>query len=334
MKTRLMRTSLLTVTLLALVCVAAGNAFAQLPNPNDQYNIVARHSGKCLDVARAAQGNGAQVVQWDCNQGDNQKWQFTPVGSGDYKIIAKHSGKSLDVFGGIVSQGNGVMVEQWDYNGGGNQLWQLIPVGDGYYKIVPKHSGKSLDINGGPGANSNGAQAQQWDYVGNNNQKFRFVSLSGPCAADQVGSTFEGTADMIASRVSPDPFNQRINLTIDLTQCRSTLRITNLVPITTRQYDTAIGPNITTVTLTASHNGVFNQSRNISVEVALHFQHSLEANTRTASLARPSDLTLTISGQVSPEGNVTLVGSGTFIGGYLNGSAGRLSVTGRISPAP
>ena len=77
MKTKLVRTSLLTVTLLALVCVAAGNAFAQLPDPSVQYHIVARHSGKCLHVASAAVGNGARVVQWDCNEGDNQKWQFT-----------------------------------------------------------------------------------------------------------------------------------------------------------------------------------------------------------------------------------------------------------------
>ncbi len=333
MKRRLMRTSLLTVTLLALVCVAAANAFGQLPDPSVQYHIVARHSGKCLDVARAAVGNGAQVVQWDCNEGDNQKWQFTPVGNGDYKIIAKHSGKSLDVFGGIVSQGNGVIVEQWDYNGAGNQLWHLVPVEDGYYRIVAKHSGKSLDINGGPGATSNGAQAQQWEYVRGNNQKFRLVSLRTSCADVQIGSRFDGSADLIANRVSPDAFTQSVNLTIDFTQCRTNLRITNLVPITTRQYDTSIGPNTTTVTLTAGGSGAFT-NRNISVEVTLHFQHSLEMNQRTASLARPSDLTLTLTGPVSPEGNVTLVGSGTFIGGYLNGSTGSLRVVGRLSPAP
>ena len=333
MKTRLMTTSVLTVTLLVLVCVAAGNAFGQLPDPNSQYHIVARHSGKCLDVARAGVGNGAQVVQWDCNEGDNQKWQFTPVGNGDYKIIARHSGKSLDVFGGIVSQGNGVIVEQWDYNGAGNQLWQLIPVEDGYYRIVAKHSGKSLDINGGPGATSNGAQAQQWEYVRGDNQKFRLVSLRTSCADDQIGSTFDGRAELIASRVSPDAFIQHLNLTIDFVQCRTGLHITSLVPITTREYPTAIGPNITTVTLTAGGSGALTD-RNISVEVTLHFQHRLEMDPRTASVARPSDLTLTLSGLVSPDGSVTLVGSGTFIGGYLNSSTGSLRVIGRLSPAP
>src|SRR5258706_4246967 len=70
------------------------------------------------------------------------------------------------------------------------------------------------------------------------------------------------------------------------------------------------------------------------IEVTIHFQHSLEMSPRTASLARPSDLTLTLSGQVSPDGNVTLLGSGTFIGGYLNGSAGSLTVPGTIMPPP
>ncbi|WFB05764.1 RICIN domain-containing protein [Streptomyces sp. LX-29] len=42
------------------------------------YNIVAAHSGKCLDVAGAGTANGTNVFQWDClglNQ-LNQRWGF------------------------------------------------------------------------------------------------------------------------------------------------------------------------------------------------------------------------------------------------------------------
>ncbi len=145
----------------------------------------------------------------------------------------------------------------------------------------------------------------------------------------------DGSADLLANRVSARAFSGRVNLTIDFTQCRSNLRITNLVPITTQQYPIGMRQNITTVTLTAGGSGVFT-NRNISVEVTLHFQHSLEMDRDpgTAALARPSDLTLTLTGLVSPEGNVTLVGSGTFIGGYLRGSTGSVRVTGRLSPGP
>ena len=39
------------------------------------YKILAKHSGKCLDVfgGNASQGDGVAVQQWDYNGGDNQK---------------------------------------------------------------------------------------------------------------------------------------------------------------------------------------------------------------------------------------------------------------------
>jgi hypothetical protein len=136
-----------------------------------------------------------------------------------------------------------VIVEQWDFNGAGNQLWQLIPVEGGFFRIVAKHSGKSLDINGGPGATSNGAQAQQWEYVRGTNQNFRLVALARQtCAADQIGSSLTGgSAELTANRVSDRPFVQNVQLTLDLTQCRTRVHIASLQPITTPEYDTPIG---------------------------------------------------------------------------------------------
>lgn len=340
MKTRLMRRSLLTPILLALLFVAAGQAFGQV-DPSVLYHITAKHSGKCLDVAGGpgAIGNGVQVIQWDCNAtGKNQQWTFTSVGDDYYKIIANHSNQSLDVFGGIFTLGNGVPVKQWDYQGSANQMWKLVPIPSeiGYYRIVAKHSGLSLDINGGPGATGNGAQAQQWEYWGGDNQKWKLTALTttGACSADQIGSTLIGTAELTASRVSNNPFIQPINLRIDLTECRANVRVTNFPPITTREYPTAIGPNTTTVSLIAGGSGMLSPTRSLSVLVKLHFQHSLEMSQKTAHLGQPSDLTLTLYGQVAASGDVTLVGSGTFEGGFLNGSTGELRVTGRLSPSP
>ena len=335
MRTRLLKRSLLLAMLHMLLVVSASNAFGQI-DPSALYQITAKHSGKCLDVVggTSAMANGVRVVQWDCSQEENQKWTVTPVSDGYYKIIAKHSGKSLDVFGGTVSQGDGVIVEQWDYNGGTNQLWKLVPLGDDYYQVIAKHSGKSLDVNGGPSAVNNGAQVQQWGYIGADNQKFKFTSLRSACASDQVGSAFEGRAEMIATRVSTEAFVQQVTLTVDFTQCRGNLRISNLAPITTREYSTAVGNNATTVTLASGGTGSFSSGRNIRVPVTLHFTHRLEQDERTAGVARPSDLTLTLTGLVAADGQVTLNGAGTFIGGYLNGSNGNVTVIGRMSPSP
>lgn len=166
-----MRTNLLAPIFLLLV--SAGSAFGDAPNPNIFYQIKARHSGKCLDVAGWSAANGAPVIQWDCHGGENQQWTFTPVGAGYYKIVARHSGKALDVFGGIFSGANGVIVDQWDYNGSINQMWYVGDLGNGLYSIIARHSNKSLDIKGA--STGNGAEAHQYDYVSGANQQWRLI---------------------------------------------------------------------------------------------------------------------------------------------------------------
>lgn len=47
-----------------------------IPAPADR-NIMAVHSGKCLDVEAASPDNRASVQQWDCHGGNNQKWMVT-----------------------------------------------------------------------------------------------------------------------------------------------------------------------------------------------------------------------------------------------------------------
>lgn len=341
MRTRLMRTSLLTPILLALLFVAAGSAFGQAPDPNRFYQIMARHSGKCLDVTGGSVDNGAPVIQWDCHGRDNQQWTFTPIGAGYYKIIARHSGRVLDVFGGIFSGGNDIDVQQRDYNGSANQMWHVDPVGGGYYSIIAKHSGRGLKIRGG--STNSGAQAIQYDWRQEYTDAQWLLTplpISPTCAgADSITSTFTGTVNLrIANAQTPNPFNQDINLTIDFTACRTNARITNF-PAIAVSFDTGwFGRNTTTVTETGGGTGVFNPDNgSMSIPVTLRVQHSLEAT--VGAIAGPSTLTLNLTtegsgGQRVHGGEVTLVGSGRFVGGFLNGSQGDITVNGRLSPSP
>ena len=132
------------------------------------YEIVARHSGKCLDVEGESMASGARVIQFVCGGWANQQWQIIPVGGGYNKIVARHSGKVLDVQGGGVT--NGTPVWQWDENGTLAQQWQIIDVGGGYVRIMARHSGKALDVSGA--STADGAQIHQWDYVGIANQQW------------------------------------------------------------------------------------------------------------------------------------------------------------------
>jgi glucosylceramidase len=144
-------------------------------NSNAYYKVLAKHSGKALDVVNASTGNGALIQQWDFTGtgGNNQKWRFVGVGGGYYQIIAKHSGKVLDVRD--VSTSNGALIHQWEYVGGANQQWSVVDVGGGYYKITARHSGKALDVR--DVSTSNGALIHQWEYEGGANQQWSLVQV-------------------------------------------------------------------------------------------------------------------------------------------------------------
>lgn len=338
MTKRSMRTTLLTTILLMLLVATADTAFGQI-DPSALYHIVAKHSGKCLDVSGGANalGNGVRVIQSDCNDGDSQAWTFTPVEGGYYKIIVKHSGKSLDVFGGLFSRGDGVIVEQWDYNGAPNQLWVLIPVGGDYYQIRASHSGKSLDINGGPSATGNGAGAQQWAYWGGDNQKFKLIAVGGRggCnVTDPLMSNFNGTAELRTTHVSAaGPFTSDINLTVKFYDCRAGISITDF-PAITNAFNTLAGPNTSKIGMTGGGSGSFNSSNGqLVIPITLRLENSnLLFGNSTLSLRLAAEGDADSKNAVS--GSVTLRGTGTFVGGALNNSQGTLVVTGTFSPRP
>ena len=59
-----------------------------MPNPapksfpfkeNEFYVIIAKHSGKCLDVNSKSKDDGAMIQQFRYMDGDNQKWKLEPV---------------------------------------------------------------------------------------------------------------------------------------------------------------------------------------------------------------------------------------------------------------
>ena len=132
------------------------------------YEIVARHSGKCLDVSDASTLNGAPVIQWTCVGATNQHWLPIPIGDGYLKFMARHSGRVLAVQGGSLA--NGAPIIQATEAGTAPQQWQIFDVGSGYLRIMARPSGKALDVSNG--STADGAQIVQWDYVGATNQQW------------------------------------------------------------------------------------------------------------------------------------------------------------------
>lgn len=139
--------------------------------PQDgSYRIVARHSGRGLEIKGMSLEDGAELQQFERIAGStNQMFRVEAVDDTFFRIIALHSGKCLEVQSGSIK--NGARIQQFDFLGGDNQLFRFSEEPDGFCRILAKHSGKGLDVDGN--SSENGARIQQFeDISGSSNQVF------------------------------------------------------------------------------------------------------------------------------------------------------------------
>lgn len=136
-----------------------------------RYRIVARHSGKALDVNGGSTADGANVQQWTYSAAPHQQWDVTSAGSGIYRISVVNSGKALET--ASASTANGVNVDIRAYTGASNQHWTITATSGGYYRVSPVSSSSSaLDVAGN--STADGANVLQWNWSGSNNQQWMF----------------------------------------------------------------------------------------------------------------------------------------------------------------
>jgi hypothetical protein len=112
--------------------------------PGSWSTVVARHSGKCVDVVGGSTAHLAEAIQYTCGAGLNQQWHRRGLGNGYVQLEARHSGKCLDV--ADASTADNARVVQYTCGTGTNQQWQVQDAGGGYYRLVARHSGRCLDV--------------------------------------------------------------------------------------------------------------------------------------------------------------------------------------------
>ncbi|WP_229755339.1 RICIN domain-containing protein [Hymenobacter cavernae] len=100
---------------------------AFLPDENSYYGIIARGSGRSLDVANSSTEPGAATVQWEFTQAPSQQWRFVRVAPGSvyFRIEAKHSGACLTV---EKNEENSPLVQR-PWSGSFYQQWALTSGG-------------------------------------------------------------------------------------------------------------------------------------------------------------------------------------------------------------
>ena len=171
----------------------------------DGYQIVARHSGKCLDVYNSGTANSQAIHQRGClnpMQAPNQVFSLVPK-NGAFQIVARHSGKCVDVVSGSYNPGAGLQQYDCAPAGQGNQLWQReqIAAGSPYYRLRAVHSSQCMDVQGG--ATADGTRA-----------------IQGPCTDGRLSQNWElrpVRSSPIPRNVPPGGFNTVTHAAVERT---------------------------------------------------------------------------------------------------------------------
>jgi len=145
------KAAILFVALLLLVACGGADAPVQDADAEVQggaftSTLVAKHSGKCLDLKGGSSANGTALEQESCSSSEAPNFEFTSVSgkSNTYLIKNARTNKCLDIYKG--NKSNGTRLIQYSCGEGANQHFKLVDAGGGYYQLVAGHSNKCLDV--------------------------------------------------------------------------------------------------------------------------------------------------------------------------------------------
>jgi hypothetical protein len=127
-----------------------------------------------MDIVGNTGNDGAQVQQYSCSGGANQKFTLEAQANNSYRLKANNSGKCLGVANS--STANGAMLEQRSCGANNSQAFQLNSKGAGLYELKHVASGKCVDMQSG--GFSDGVRAQIYACHGGANQTFQAPGLT------------------------------------------------------------------------------------------------------------------------------------------------------------
>jgi hypothetical protein len=140
-------------------------------DPNTNYKICDRASGKCLDTNGSTTPNST-LVQKGYTGAPSQKWGITQLSPGKYKITSVATGMALDTNGS--GAGNGTAVVQNPYNGAAKQQWKIGSMADGTGFNTLMVSTSTTQVAGPPQNNQQGEgqPINLWQYLYSDYQKW------------------------------------------------------------------------------------------------------------------------------------------------------------------
>ncbi len=165
------------------------------------FKIISVASGKVLDVSDASKEVGAKILQYDWNDGYNQKWHLMDCGDGYHRLVSVNTlGKTVEVSGSSKSAGANAVLGDFAYKD--NQLWKIASadkeiLSGGYYRLENRGSQKSLDAGSADGVTLVALQnkaSQIWKLEDLYNGCFTIASSADNKVLDNKGSAASGAA--------------------------------------------------------------------------------------------------------------------------------------------
>ncbi|GAA1008166.1 hypothetical protein Aple_071040 [Acrocarpospora pleiomorpha] len=144
---------------------APGGETASTPSA---YRLVNRNSGKCLEVSGSSGADGANVQQWACNAGNNQRWRIEDQADDTSRLVNVASGKVLDVAN--CGSADGTNIQQWTWLNNTCQRFRLVTTASGWVRLVNQATGKVADV--ADCGTADGTNVRLWSWLNNNCQQW------------------------------------------------------------------------------------------------------------------------------------------------------------------
>ncbi|HYN94345.1 MAG TPA: RICIN domain-containing protein, partial [Pilimelia sp.] len=211
MRTRRLRTigavcaGLLVASTVTVVTMSQANA--AVIDTSAWYNIVARHSGKAIEITGGSTADQATVTQNTRSSANHQQFQFVDSGGGYYRLRARHSNKVIDLFEWNVA--DGAEFRQWPDTNGANQQFRVLDSDGGYVRLINRHSNKAMDV--WENSAANGARVSQFSDLNGPNQQFQLVragtgttpTTPGPGTTTQAPPPPPGSTNCNVAPINP-----------------------------------------------------------------------------------------------------------------------------------
>lgn len=158
------------------------------------FKISSVASGKVLDVSGSSREVGAEILQYDWNDGYNQKWHVIDCGDGYHRFVSINTlGKAAEISGSSKSAGADAVLGNFAYKD--NQLWRIASADNGtlsgqYYRIENRATRKTLDASGTGLVSQQTPQnktSQIWKLEDLYNGCFTVASIAGARVLDTAG---------------------------------------------------------------------------------------------------------------------------------------------------